>query len=289
MAGIFTISAGGVRAAALAGVFLLASAPLAQAQTVASDENADGMKSDTVSQKNLSGFAILGGGVAPEYEGSEDYSVLPIAGGQLQYGNYYAQLLGPSLKVNVLDSKQFNLGPLLGYRGGRDDDVENDAVSRLSEIDSAVEAGLFARMNFRANNVTRHRAGIEAAFQTDVSDAHDGWLLKLGADYSAPIAEQADLGLSISTIYASDDYMQTFFGVDATGSAASGLRQFNAEGGFKDITIGVRPSYSFNRNWGVFGMVNYSLLLADAADSPIVEDQGDNNQVFAGMGINYRF
>ena len=232
---------------------------------------------------------FLGAGVGPEFEGSEDYTALALFGGRAQYENYYAELSGLSLRANVLNSAQFNLGPVVRYSLGRDDDIENDRVERLGEIDDAFEGGFFARMNFRPNNTTRHRAGIEAEFLHDLSDTHDGWLLTLKADYSMPLAERIDLGFNVSTTYASDDYMQTYFGVSAAGSAASGLRRFDAESGFKDVSFGIRPSYTFNENWGVFGVLRYSELVGDAADSPIVDDDGNSSQFFAGFGVSYRF
>jgi len=237
----------------------------------------------------LSGFVFLGGGVSNEYEGSEDFEPLPLLGGRLQYEGYYAQLIGTGVKVNVLNSPRFNFGPILNYRFGRDDDVENTAVSRLDEVDDSFEAGLFARMNFRPNTTTRHRAGVEIDFRQDVSDGHEGFLFTVGADYSAPIGERWDLGVNLSTTYANDDYMESFFGVNAAGSARSGLRQFSAESGFKDVSLGISPSYSFNESWGVFGRLQYSELLGDAADSPIVDDEGSSSQFFAGLGVSYRF
>ena len=237
----------------------------------------------------LSGTVFLGAGVSNEYEGSEDFEPLPLFGGRLQYEGYYAQLIGTGVKVNVLNSQRFNFGPILNYRFGRDDDVENTAVSRLDEVDDSFEAGLFARMNFRPNSTTRHRAGIEVDFRQDISDGHEGFLFTIGADYSTPIGERWDLGFDLSTTYASDDYMQSFFGVNAAGSARSGLRQFDAEGGFKDVSFAISPSYSFNESWGVFGRLQYSELLGDASDSPIVDDEGSSSQFFAGLGVSYRF
>ncbi len=237
----------------------------------------------------VSGVVFFGAGVSNEYEGSEDFEPLPLVGGRLQYEGYYAQTIGTGVKVNVVNSRRFNFGPVLNYRFGRDDDVENNAVARLDEVDDSFEAGLFARMNFRPNTTTRHRAGIEASFRQDISDGHEGFLFTIGADYSTPIGERGDLGVDLSTTYASDDYMQSFFGVNAAGSARSGLRRFDAEGGFKDVSLAISPSYAFTESWGLFGRFQYSELLGDASDSPVVDDAGDSSQFFAGLGVSYRF
>lgn len=239
-------------------------------------------------QPELTGSVFLGAGVGPDYEGSEDYTALPLVGGRLQYDEYYVETAGLGLRLNAVNSKRFNAGPVLNYRMGRDD-IENDVVERLGDIDDAVEAGAFARLNFENDVNARYKAGVELQFLTDVSDTHEGWLARLGADYSAPVREKLTLGVDISTTYASDDYMDTYFGVDAAGAAASGLRTFEGEAGFKDVALGVNARYALNENWGLFARVQYTQLVGDAADSPIVDDEGSASQIFGGIGVSYRF
>ena len=67
----------------------------------------------------------LGAGMAPDYEGSEDYEAYPIVFGKHSYGDgSYVMLRGNQLKWNILNDK-FQFGPLLQYRPERDD-VDND-------------------------------------------------------------------------------------------------------------------------------------------------------------------
>ena len=57
----------------------------------------------------------------------------------------------------------------------------------------------------------------------------------------------------------------------------------------KDIGIGVSLDYNLTNNWIVSGTAAYSLLLGDAADSPIVDDRGSTSQFFLGALVNYKF
>jgi hypothetical protein len=71
--------------------------------------------------------------------------------------------------------------------------------------------------------------------------------------------------------------------------ARSGLDQYSADEGFKDVSIGAALTYGFLERWSVSGLASYTRLIGDAEDSPLVDDVGNENQFFAGALINYRF
>ena len=75
----------------------------------------------------------------------------------------------------------------------------------------------------------------------------------------------------------------------AAQSARSGMRQYQAEGGFKDAGISLDLNYNLTDNWGLTGQVGYKRLLGDAADSPLVEDRGSANQFTTGLLVSYEF
>lgn len=252
----------------------------AQAQTILNSNYAGG---------DVSGYVYLGAGITTEYEGSEDYEAFPFAGGRIEYDEFYAQIKGTALQFNVVPSQNFQGGPVINYRVGRDDNLENQAVERLGEIDDAVEVGAFARYESTTGWRGGDSLGFEVQALTDMSDTHDGYIVSASADYNVPVTDKLVLGADISTSYVSDDYNETYFGVSASGAAASGLQQFNAEGGFKDVTLGFNARYAINERWGVFSRVQYTELVGDAADSSIVEDAGSSSQFLAGTGISYRF
>ncbi len=45
--------------------------------------------------------------------------------------------------------------------------------------------------------------------------------------------------------------------------------------------------YSLSPSWHVSGGLIYSRLFDDASDSPIVDDRGSSDQLFAGLGVAY--
>jgi outer membrane protein len=48
-------------------------------------------------------------------------------------------------------------------------------------------------------------------------------------------------------------------------------------------------SYRFTEAWSLTGLAAYSRLFSQAADSPIVDDEGNENQFLAGLLVNYSF
>ena len=223
-----------------------------------------------------------GAGFAPDYEGSDEYEGVPalMLKGNYDSGRSFA-LVGTNLNVNLLASKTFSLGPALNYRAGRDD-VENDRVDRMKDIDDAFEAGLFAV--YKVNNWS---FGLE--WLTDVSDEHDGSIFKAAIGYNWKVNSELTVVPGLFATYADDDYMDTFFSVDAADSASSGLNEYKAESGIKDVGATVFVHYTPWEKWGIAGIMSYKTLLNDAKDSPVVDDEGDKGQAFLGLMATYRW
>ncbi len=96
------------------------------------------------------GFGL---GVAPDYEGSEDYVpvLLPYARVDLDSGQFLRlqgnRLRGIDFKANVLPDDIWRFGPTLGYIPERDD-VDNNQVDRMQKVDTSVMVGIFWGIEF---------------------------------------------------------------------------------------------------------------------------------------------
>lgn len=274
------------RAASLLLPVLILSAPAAGP---AFAQQAGGPPADSKTADSKSWDIRLGAGalVKPDYEGSDDYEVAPLPLVDVTYRDIVF-LKSMALGANVFtlrgpgpnDKLQF--GPLLKYQAGRDQD-SNDALRGLGDIDAGVELGAF--VNYRAGPWS---AGL-TVFR-DVSDAYDGGMTaQLKGGYMYPISQRLRLVTEVSTTWADDNYTEAFFGITALQAQRSGLRQYQAEGGFKDAGLSLALNYSLTDHWGVTGLVGYKRLLGDAADSPLVEDQGSANQLTGGLMLSYKF
>jgi outer membrane scaffolding protein for murein synthesis (MipA/OmpV family) len=238
---------------------------------------------------SFSGFLGVGAFATPDYEGSDDYRALPFAAARLAYDGYYLQTRGLGVRANIVPSPGVDFGPVLSYKGARDDDVESTAVSRMAEVDTAVEAGLFLRIPVREVLMPRDELSFDFQADTDIADGHDGSVATIGVGYDFAASERLRLGLSASASYADDDYMSAYFAVSAVDSAASGLAQTGAGAGLKDIGLSANARYSLSGPWGLTGFAGYTRLLSDAADSPVVDVEGNANQFRAGLGVSYSF
>lgn len=237
----------------------------------------------------FSGFLGLGGFATPDYEGSDDYQALPFAAARLAYDGYYLQTRGLGVRANIVPSEAVDFGPVISYKGARDDDVESTAVSRMAEVDAAVEAGLFLRIPVRGVAMPRDELSFDLQADTDIADGHDGAVAAFGVGYDFPLSKMLRVGLSASASYADDDYMDAYFGVDAADSAASGLARYGAGGGLKDVGLSANARYRLSGPWALTGFGGYTHLLGDAADSPVVDVEGSAHQFRGGLGISYSF
>jgi MipA family protein len=97
-----------------------------------------------------------------------------------------------------------------------------------------------------------------------------------------PLTEEVRSSLEASATWASSDYMETFFGISPRQPARSGLDEFEADAGFKDVAVTLGLDYMVTESIGFSGRAQYKRLFGDAAGSPIVDDEGTAEQFFGG-------
>lgn len=217
----------------------------------------------------------LGGGVSPDYEGSNDYGFGfgPNISATWRNTIFYR---GKSLGVNIIRQKNLKAG-LIAARAAKRKEDDNDKLEGLGDVDGGIEVGGFVSYK---NNSWRYMA----EGRQEVDSGHEGALLELSVGKNLPLATPL-VFVELGTTLASDDYMESFFGVDSQQSANSGLKKYNAGAGIKDVNLSISAGYPLTDRWRVAVMVEYKRLLGDAADSPIVDDK---NQFVAGLGLTYR-
>ena len=228
----------------------------------------------------------IGFGIAPDYEGSDELTFGVLPAGQLTFGNRNVRLIGTTLSANLVDHKFLRLGPVLNYRFGRED-VDDEVVNRMNDVDGSVEFGAFAGIELLNDANPRYRFSTSVEFLHDVSGGHEGWLTQISVRYWRPLSKSLDFGIGVGYTYASEDYMSTYFDVDARDASASGLARFDAEAGTKDLTVTPKFVFHFSKQWHLGLGFRYKLLIGDAADSPVVDVQGSKNQFLAGLGLIY--
>lgn len=230
----------------------------------------------------------LGAGAVyhPDYEGSDDYEVDPIPLLMVSYRDIII-LRGPALMIDAFKltgselSEDLSFGPMVKYDMGRERN-DNTVLWNLTEIDQGMEAGVFAQ--YELGPVTFGLTAVQ-----DIDSRHEGTLAELKIGYQRALGSRLHGEIGIAASWADDDYTQSYFGISARDAQASGLREFAAKGGLKDAGVSASLHYLVNEHWRVTGMLAYRRLLGDAADSPLVEDEGSQNQAMGAVIVSYSF
>ncbi len=223
----------------------------------------------------------LGAGVGfgPEYMGADDFEVtgFPIVSILWRDRAFlnYKRGLGYAFKP----FGGFATGPMVNY--ALDQDAEGD-ISALDDVEGGFTAGWF--LDYAIDPVTLTLDAVQG-----VSGDNDGLLLTFGADYPIELSPSWRLGIRPSVSYATEGYMDAFFGVSPAEAARSPFALYTPDGGFRDVSVALRAIYAWDRNWRLVGLLRLGYLLGEAADSPIVEVAGDAFQISTGLGVAYRF
>ena len=94
----------------------------------------------------------LGAGIAPDYEGSDDYRFIPGGAIRGRVKGISFSTRGLSLFVDVVpdgDKFGFDAGPIAGVRLNRTRDIDDNIVDLLPERNKAIELGGFAGVSFK--------------------------------------------------------------------------------------------------------------------------------------------
>ena len=224
----------------------------------------------------------------PDYWGSNDYkgAVAPIARYQFSGTEYYLSWMGPTITANLIDDSSWHAGPLLRFRGARDDSVHDDVVKRMDKVDAVVEAGGFIDYILPLSNEKGHAL----VFGADVEGSKNGTEANLKVTYKHPFSEVLAGSIGVGMTYGNDKLAETYFGVtSAHDVAVFGGQRHDASAGIVSWNVPVIVTYRYTPNWTFLGVVRFEQLQGDAKDSLVVSQRGDRNQAVAGVGFSYLF
>ena len=267
-----------IRTAAVSGL-LLGMAPAAFAQAP------EGAPAEDRSLNFLSaGVAAL-----PDYSGSNDYRFIPFGAFRYEFENVTVRTDGPGLALDLYESGPVTAGVYARWSGGRDE-VEDAVVARLPEVGNSIITGGFVDLELASDIITGFDTfSLGARAGADALGEFDGVTWTASANYLTALSRTSFAGLTASVSGYSDDYAETLFSVDAAGAAASGLPVYTAEGGIKDVGVTALLTLGVGGPWSVTGVLSYSRLVGDFADSPVVARRGDENQAFLGLALGRSF
>jgi MipA family protein len=237
----------------------------------------------------------LGVAFVPDYEGSDNYRIIPGGIIRAKVSGISIFSRGTYLYADLISDRQglgFDAGPIVGVRLNRTGKVKDDAVDALGDRKVAIEAGGFAGLTYKGLTNPYDSLSVRLDAVKDLGNAHESWVLSPSIDFGTPVSRTTFVGLSWSADFVSRRFADYYFGIDAEGSFDSGLPAYSfSDGGMKSWQAGLLVAHSLSgdprKGWGLFGTGSYKRLLGDIADSPIVADRGSRTQWFGAVGVGY--
>ncbi|WP_295476934.1 MipA/OmpV family protein [uncultured Pseudomonas sp.] len=176
----------------------------------------------------------------------------------------------------------WSAGPYLNYLPGRDG---QGSLRGLRDVSGMGVAGGFVAYSPVQWLSLFARAG--RTFGT--AESQGGVLGQVGAEADYPLGAGVFGSTRLVAHLANRELNQTFFGVSADESLASGIRPYNAGGGLRDLTLSQSLAVPLSPHWSLLGNLSWTHLTGSAADSSIVQQRGHAEQGEVDIGVAYHF
>jgi outer membrane scaffolding protein for murein synthesis (MipA/OmpV family) len=233
----------------------------------------------------------------PAFFGSKDYQLSAIPNLGVKYKDKFFSSIFDGIGYNVINSNGWKVGPIAKYDFGREEDGESSlaisgkdttALRGLGDVDGTFEVGGFAEYTWNKWSAkVEVRQGV---------GGHEGLIGDLSANYMVDIhpvfyTEGRSIFLSIGphATIVSSDYNEAYYGVNSVQSARSGLSMYKADGGLLSYGLKATVMVPVNDSISTMFFVGYERVAGDAADSPLVQERGSENQAMAGLFVTFAF
>ena len=228
----------------------------------------------------------LGAGLdyVPKFPGSDGHKILPLPFIAASYGRFFfgafpgaASIAG--VGVNLYQDRHWRFGVALSAGLAERRESDDPRLQGLGDVRRTASAGV-------ALAYTESWYVLGASVLSDILNRGQGTLVSLNALGRHRTSDRLTFFGGPGLTWADGRYTQTFFGVNAQQSAASGLPEFGTHPGWNSARIGLGAGYRITERWSALGFASLSTLLGDAVNSPITESR---SQYFLGAAIFYRF
>lgn len=157
--------------------------------------------------------------------------------------------------------------------------TDHPELTGLADVPLSVELGLgvgFTAQNFEAFADLRYGA-----------IGHNAFVGEVGADVVLRPSDRLTLRAGPRVVIGSNKFNDTYFGVTAAESVASGgvLAQYNPTAGSVTAGVEIGATYALNDKWNIDGALRYEKFTGSAKTSPIVT-QGSDDQFSIKIGLS---
>jgi outer membrane scaffolding protein for murein synthesis (MipA/OmpV family) len=271
----------------------LAAPAVAQSSTA---PQASGLPSaEDVAKRDM--FTIgVGGAFVPDYEGSDDYRIIPAAAIRAKISGISISTNGPYLTANLVPQSGkigLDAGPILGLRFDSRRHSDDEIVKLMVKRKTAYEVGGFAGVSLHGLLDPYDTLSFHLDVLHDIGNAHRSTVFDPHVDFSTPVSRKTYVSLSAGAEIVSDKYARYYFGVTPADVAATGgaLPLYTPGGGLKNWKASLLVNQSITGDLlgglSLFGLGQYSRLVGDFKRAPIVEQRGSGGQWIGALGLAY--
>jgi outer membrane protein len=241
-------------------------------------------------------FTISGGLIsAPSFLGSGETSVYAMPDISVAVGDRLNISLLDGVSYDFFKNDNLTAGAVLTYDFGREDtppnhdlllsSVAKSEIAGLGDIEETAEVGGYIEYTY--GNLQA-----KLAVRKGVDGGHDGIVGDVDVTYNAPVeifGKQSVISFGPTASFSDDRYASIFFDVSAAQSAASGISQYDADGGLMSYGLHASAYLPLNQNVAIVGFAAFDQLTGDVGDSSIVQERGSEKQATAALILNYTF
>jgi outer membrane scaffolding protein for murein synthesis (MipA/OmpV family) len=237
-----------------------------------------------------------GAAIVPDYEGSDDYRIIPAGAVRGKVSGISFITRGTYLYVDVVPSSgkiDFDAGPIAGLRFNSRRHIDDDVVKLLPHRKNAFEVGGFAGLGFHGVTNPYDTLSLRLDVLHDVGSAHKSTVFSPNLEFATPVSRTTFVGASIGAEFVSNKFADYYYSITPADSVATGgvLAPFNASGGMKNWKAALLVNQSVTGDLlhgvSIFGMGQYSRLVGEFRRSPIVSQRGSAGQWIGALGLAY--
>ncbi len=229
------------------------------------------------------------GAAEPAFPGSKDFT----GTGRLIFDFYRAgdrewlSLPNDAASVTLYEAGNFRAGIAADLVWGRYQN-SGDAVHGLHDVDTTIEVGGF--FEFYPVPFLRTRAELLQG----VTGA-EGFVANLMADFIYQPTPQWLFTVGPRLKFVDDNYNDAFFSITYLDSQLSknpgfaDLSRYKAAGGLYSAGVDATVRYNLTERISLRAFAEWNRLTGDAADSPLVQLRGSEDQFQVGVGAAYKF
>ncbi|MDX7123312.1 MipA/OmpV family protein [Enterobacter hormaechei] len=216
----------------------------------------------------------LGGGVdvAPRYSGSDKSRVT--AAQVVDYAMANGFFVSTTRGIGYGNSfGNLDYNAALSYRAGRKDrDVSSDSIASGSDDlrgmgDIKGSAIVVPGLGYRVTDWLT----VQLQAEVPVSERDNGEAVHFGIASPLYTSPKNALTLALTGSWGSSKYVQTYYGVNAAQSAASGFARHDAGSGIYAYSLNLDWTHKLTSRWSLLAAAGVTQLTGEAGDSPIVQ------------------